>query len=218
MGKRAIVLTNGRIDDPDIIRSRLKEWVGADVIAADGGSLHAETLGLHLHAVIGDLDSLSEGGQAALSKQDIQIQRSPPEKDETDLELALLYAVSHGAKEIVVLGAFGGRLDMSIANLLLMTHPQLAGVHIEIWNGTQTAWIIHPPGAEIRGHPGDTLSLIPLEGEAIGVTTQNLAYPLSDERLPAGPSRGLSNVLTEARADIRLQEGILLAVHTPGRA
>ncbi|OGO18751.1 MAG: thiamine diphosphokinase, partial [Chloroflexi bacterium RBG_16_48_8] len=199
-------------------RSRLNNWGQADVIAANGGSLHAETLGLPIHAVIGDLDSLSEETQAALSAQDIYIQRAPSEKDETDLELALIYAAEQGAREIVVLGAFGGRIDMSIANLLLLTHPQLAKIRIEIWNGTQTAWIIRPPGDEVQGQVGDTLSLIPLKGEAKGVTTRNLAYPLNDEMLPAGPSRGLSNVLTSSTASVRLREGFLLAVHTPGRA
>lgn len=220
MEKRAIVLTNGHIQDPATIRSRLKGWSQAIVIAADGGSLYAETLGLQLHAVIGDLDSLSEDALIGLSTKqvDIHIQKSPAEKDETDLELALLYAAELGAMQIVVLGAFGGRLDMSIANLLLLTHPQLTGIRIEIWNGNQTAWIIRPPGDEIQGQAGDTLSLIPLHGEAKGVTTRNLAYPLHDETLPAGPSRGLSNVLTSNKACLSLQEGFLLAVHTPGRA
>jgi thiamine pyrophosphokinase len=218
MEKRAIVLTNGHIQDPATIRSRLKEWSQAIVVAADGGSLHAETLGLPLHVVIGDLDSLSEDALIKLSTEHVDIQKFPSEKDETDLELALLYAAELGATQIVILGAFGGRLDMSVANLLLLTHPQLTEIHIEIWNGNQTAWIIRPPGGEIQGQSGDTLSLIPLHGEAKGVTTRNLEYPLYDETLPAGPSRGLSNVLTSNKASLSLQEGFLLAVHTPGRA
>lgn len=218
MGKHAIVLTNGHIEDPAITRFRLKDWTQAIVIAADGGNLHAETLGLQLHAVIGDLDSISAERLETLSAQDILIQRSPPEKDETDLELALLYALQQGVEKIVVLGALGGRVDMSIANLLLLTHPRLAQIHIEIWSGNQTAWIIRPPGDEFQGQVGDTLSLIPLNGPAKGVTTQNLAYPLCDEMLPAGPSRGLSNVLSGNTASIMLMEGILLAVHSPGRA
>jgi len=218
MGKHAIVLTNGHIEDPAIIRSRLKDWTQAVVIAADGGNLHAETLGLQLHAVIGDLDSISAERLETLSAQDILIQRSPPAKDETDLELVLLYALQQGVEKIVVLGALGGRVDMSIANLLLLTHPRLAQIHIEIWSGNQTAWIIRPPGDEIQGQVGDTLSLIPLNGPARGVTTQNLEYPLCDEILPAGPSRGLSNVLSANTASIMLMEGILLAVHSPGRA
>jgi thiamine pyrophosphokinase len=161
---------------------------------------------------------LTEDRKATLLDQGVDFHASPPEKDETDLELALLYAADHGATEIVIIGAFGGRVDMSVANLLLMTHPKLAGIHIEMWFGSQTAWIIRPPGDQVQGQVGDTLSLIPLIGEAEGVTTQNLAYPLNKEQLAAGPSRGLSNVFTDTTATIMLGEGILLAVHTPGHA
>lgn len=218
METRAIVLTNGQINDPATIRSRLSDWGPAEIIAANGGSFHAESLHLQLRAVVGDLDSLAEDTKTTLLEQGVDIQASPPEKDETDLELALLYAADLGATEIVVLGAFGGRVDMSIANLLLMIHPKLAGIRIEMWIGSQTAWIIRPPGDEVQGQVGDTLSLIPLIGDAEEVTTQNLAYPLKQGQLAAGPSRGLSNILTDTTATIRLREGILLAVHTPGHA
>jgi len=218
MTKRVIVLTNGHIEDPDTIRARLEKYGKATVIAANGGSVHAETLGLPLHAIVGDLDSLSEKTTARLLAGDILTQKSSPEKDETDLELALLYAADQGAEEMIIIGALGGRIDMSIGNLLLMTHPRLTNIHIQLWNGSQTAWIIRPPGDEIHGQAGDTLSLIPLITDAKGVTTKNLAYPLNDEPLPAGFSRGLSNVLTEATAIVKLKEGFLLAVHTPGRA
>ena len=218
MEKRAIVLTNGIIEDPSIIRTRLKDWNDAIVIAADGGYLHAEILGLELHTVVGDLDSISKKLGSSFFEQGIRIQSSPSEKDETDLALALLHATSLGVDRILILGAIGGRLDMSIANLLLMTLPSLAKIQVEMWVATQTAWIIRPPGDEVLGQPGDTLSLIPLAGTAKGITTSNLAYPLQNEKLRAGFSRGLSNVLTDSTASIELQEGHLLAIHTLGRA
>jgi len=218
MEKRAIVLTNGMIEDPSIIRTRLKDWSDAIVIAADGGYLHAETLGLELHTIVGDLDSISKKTRIGFFEQGIRIQSSPAEKDETDLELALLHTASLGVDKILVLGAIGGRLDMTISNLLLMTLPKLAKVQVEMWVATQTAWIIRPPGDEVQGHPGDTLSLIPLAGTAKGITTSHLAYPLTNEQLRAGLSRGLSNVLTDPTASVELQEGFLLAIHTPSRA
>ena len=218
MEKRAIILTNGIIEDPSIIRTRLKDWNDAIVIAADGGYLHAEILGLELHTVVGDLDSISKKTGSSFFEQGIRIHSSPAEKDETDLALALLHATSLGVDRILILGAIGGRLDMSIANLLLMTLPSLAKIQVEMWVATQTAWIIRPPGDEVLGQPGDTLSLIPLAGTAKGITTSNLAYPLQNEKLRAGFSRGLSNVLTGSTASIELQEGHLLAILTPGRA
>lgn len=215
---RALVLANGLLGDVVQARDRVLRWEAPLVIAADGGYRHAAALGLKVDVVIGDLDSLDGDLRATLEASGTHVEAAPAEKDETDLELALLYAVRQGANPIAVLGALGGRLDMTLSNMLLLTHPALAGAHVELWNGTQTAWLIRPPGGEVGGAVGDTLSLVPLGGDALGITTQGLKYALRDERLAFGPARGVSNVLTEATARVSLREGLLLAVHTPGRA
>ena len=116
------------------MQRRLETWQGALVIAVDGGSLHAKSLGLNIDIVIGDLDSLNVETHAALSAIGTQIKTLPSRKDETDLELALIHATEQGAKQIAILGAFGGRLDMSLSNLFLLTHPRLTQVHIEFWH------------------------------------------------------------------------------------
>lgn len=218
MPQRAIVLANGEIDNAAILQTRLGGWIGVQVIGADGGSRHAAALGLHLDAVVGDLDSLDPGLRTALNAAGARLEIRPANKDETDLELALLDAVRHGAEHIVVLGALGGRLDMTLANLLLLLHPQLTGVRIELWNGNQTAWLIRPPGSNLVGVPGDTLSLLPLLGNANGVTTEGLEYSLDSKTLEIGKARGISNVFAGNQAYVGLRSGVLMAVHTPGRA
>jgi thiamine pyrophosphokinase len=218
MVRRAIVLANGYLEEIEALQARLKGWTEALIVAADGGSRHAAVLGLPLHVVVGDLDSLDEASRVVFSADGTHFEVFPARKDEADLELALLYAARQGADEIVVLGALGGRLDMALANILLLAHPRLADVHVELWSGIQTAWLIRPPGGEVRGQPGDTLSLIPLGGAATGITTQGLEYPLNNEALIFGPARGVSNVLTSELAYVSVRQGLLLAVHTPGRA
>ena len=218
MSQKTIVLANGTLDDPAALRKRLVAWDGAEVIAADGGARLAASLGLLPEIVIGDLDSLGPQDRQVLSEAGARLQASPADKDETDLELALRLAVAGGAKHVAILGALGGRLDMTFSNLLLLADDRLAGVQVQLWHGEQTAWIIRPPGGELLGQVGDTLSLIPLGGPAAGITTHNLAYPLLDETLSVGPARGLSNVIRAAPANIQLAAGRLLAVHTPGRA
>jgi thiamine pyrophosphokinase len=214
----AIVLVNGLIDEVEVVRARLSACPDAPVVAADAGARHAQALGLRLSAVVGDLDSLRADELARLRAAGVAVEQAPTHKDQTDFELALLYAARRGAARIIVLGALGGRLDMALANIQLIAHPALAALRIELWNGQQTAWIIRPPGDGVGGGPGDTLSLIPLGGAAVGVTTHRLAYPLHDETLPIGPARGVSNVFEAASARVDLRAGLLLAVHTPGRA
>jgi thiamine pyrophosphokinase len=142
----------------------------------------------------------------------------PAHKDETDLELALLHALAQGAERVTVLAALGGRLDMTLANIFLLTHPRLATLPIEIRHAAQRVWLIRPPGADIPGAPGDTLSLLPLAGPARGLVTHGLAYPLHGEDLLPGPARGVSNQLVSRPARVELQSGLLLAVLTAGSA
>jgi thiamine pyrophosphokinase len=218
MPQTTIILANGQLSEPDILCQRLADLGTGPVFAADGGSIYAAALGLTLDAVIGDMDSIPDSLRRTLEAQGTAFHQSPSHKDETDLELALLYAIDQGAESIVILGALGGRLDMSIANIMLLTHPRLAGTPIELWAGDQTAWLICPPGQDLTGNPGDTLSLIPLGGDAQGVSTHRLAYPLVDETLVFGPARGVSNIFEAHTARVDLREGLLLAVHTPGKA
>ncbi len=211
---RTLVLTNGDILDSSALKARIEAWSPEQVIAADGGSRHASTLGLEIDLLVGDLDSIEPAQRETLLEQGTQFEHFKAEKDETDLELALLRAVAQGATEIAVVGIVGDRLDMVLANIHLLTLDALIPINTKLWLGRQTAWLIRPPGEEFKGAPGDTLSLIPIKGEAMGVATTGLAYPLQGETLYFGSSRGISNVMEQEDCRVDLEEGILLAVHT----
>lgn len=211
-----LVVANGELDEA--VGPRLRGATFSRIIAVDGGAAHCVRLGLRPDLVVGDLDSLHPGLQARLAEAGSVFERHPAEKDETDLELALLRAISLGARRIILAGALGGRPDMSLANQLLLALPEFEGVRIELWESRGTAWLLRPPGEEVVGAPGDTLSLVPLAGDAKGLVTEGLAYPLRDETLVFGRTRGLSNVFTGVHARVGLRSGILLAVHVPGRA
>ena len=214
MVRRALILTNGELLDGPALKARIEAWSPDQIIAADGGSRHASTLGLRIDLVVGDLDSIEDTQRETLQVQGTQFEQFKAEKDETDLELALQHAVDQGADEIAVVGIVGDRLDMVLANIHLLTLDALSPIRTEIWLGRQTAWLIRPPGDEFEGSPGDTLSLIPLKGDVIGVTTTGLAYPLQGETLFFGPTRGVSNVMKQDVCRVDLEAGILLAVQT----
>ena len=214
--KQFFIIANGEFDAETA--QRLQAASIDRLIAVDGGARHCLVLGLLPDLIVGDLDSLDPDTAAHFEKAGVIFERHPAHKDETDLELAMLGAIHQGAECIVLAGALGGRLDMALANVLLLTHPRLCDVHVELWQHRQTAWLLRPPGEEVHGQPGDTLSLIPLQCDAEGLTTDGLAYPLKDETLFFGQTRGLSNVMTEPTARIQLCAGLLLAVYTPGRA
>lgn len=213
-----LVAANGTIDDTHIPR-RLTPFDPQHIIGANGGTRHLLALGLQPDTVIGDLDSLPADLLDRLREEGVTLEEHSPDKDETDLELALLYAVNHFTDPyIVIIGAAGQRIDMTLANLLLLSHEALRPAHIEIWRRAQTLRLLNPPSDTFHGSPGDTLSLIPLNGDVNHITTRGLKYALSNGTLTFGPARGVSNIMTAEEAAIAFESGLLAAIHTPGKA
>jgi thiamine pyrophosphokinase len=121
--------------------------------------------------------------------------------------------MAEGVGAVVIVAALGGRLDQMMANLLLLTLPELRGVDVRVVEGSQEAFLIRGE-ARIEGQPGDTVSLIPLRGDATDITTEGLEWALEDEALRFGETRGVSNVLTAEQASVRVRRGLLLCVVT----
>lgn len=206
---KAVIFANGTIDNSDSAIS------GNDlIIAADGGTQHCLSLGITPDVVIGDLDSLTADNINELQIANVEIIRYPAKKDQTDLELALKLAIDRGADEIVVFGAMGGRWDMSIANILLPAEQNLSNATIRIIDGHHEIMLLRA-GKEMifHGEKGDIFSLIPLGRDALGITTIGLEYPMKDDLLRLGSSRGISNLFIENSATVSLKQGLLLCVH-----
>jgi thiamine pyrophosphokinase len=186
----------------------------ADVlIAADGGGDALARAGVAPHVLVGDLDSIAPAALEWAQAQGAEVQRHAAEKDETDLELALLLAAERGAQRIDVLGALGGRWDHSLANVALLALPELAGRRVRLVGSGQQAFLVRKR-ATIEGRAGDTISLLPLAGPAHGVTTAGLRYPLHGATLHFERSRGVSNVLEQPPGSVTVGAGLLLVVQT----
>jgi thiamine pyrophosphokinase len=189
------------------------------LIAADGGAASVLAAGLVPDVVVGDFDSLAAADRARLEALGVELRVSSPDKDESDMELCLLTALEAGAARVTIVGALGPvRPEHSVANILLLADPRLDGVEVAIAGRGSRCWRMGTAGgpgqAAIVGAPGDFVSLFPLESAVEGVTTTGLRFPLVDETLPLGPSRGLSNELVGERGRVAARRGRLLVIHT----
>jgi thiamine pyrophosphokinase len=212
--QRVVIIANGIApDEATVHRWLLPDDGQVRLFCANGGAHTALSLGLKPEVVVGDLDSLDEAHQVQLKAMGCRFVVYPAAKDWTDLELALKLAVEEGATEVVVLGALGGRLDQELANVLLLLLPELEGTPTRIVDDRQEMFVTRDR-AEITGQPGDVVSLMPLGGNAQGIVTDGLMYPLRDEPLFSGPARGISNVMTGSVARVTLRSGALLVVHS----
>jgi thiamine pyrophosphokinase len=216
--RHALVLADGSVPPAATLDAVWPGWsAGIDLtIAADGGARHATVSQRPLDLWIGDGDSTSPAELAALEAGGVPLHRAPVDKDESDAELAILAALARGARRVTILGALGGeRLDHGFANVWLLAHPRLAGRDARLLDAAARIRLVGPGRANLGGRIGDLITLLPFGGDAAGLETAGLRYPLRGEDLAIGPSRGLSNVRIADDASLVVGSGRVLVIETP---
>ncbi len=205
MTQKVVIFTNGECAPPRGLDTYL---LGRTVICADGGTRHALELGLMPAVVIGDLDSLPPDARPRLEAAGTQFLTYPRDKDYTDLELALKYAVEQGAKDILLLGLLGGRLDQTLANVLLLARPEWDAARLWFVHGSEQAYLLRGGEAlTLHGRSGNIVSIIPLTPTMTGVTTQGLRWPLHNATLYFGHTLTVSNELVGKEGKVIVGEG-----------
>ena len=203
-GKLIVIVAGGELPRPERLKRAAEK--AALVIAADGGFLRAQAAGIPVHVLVGDLDSLPE---TPLPPGPMVVQH-PVEKDATDLELALDYAVALSPEELHLFGALGGRLDHMLANLNLLERYD---VPITIHHGRETLHAVSGKLVLEDARVGDRVSLIPLSSKVTGVRTQGLRWRLDGGTLRRASSRGISNEVTSLPCMVSMKGGRLLVIH-----
>jgi thiamine pyrophosphokinase len=108
-------------------------------------------------------------------------------------------------------GVVGGRLDQTLASVLLLIKAEAAGVRAKIIGGKQEAFLAHKV-TEISGRRGDIVSLIPLTARVTGITLKHFRYPMKDATIRQGTTLTISNVIEATPATVRIGRGRLLVV------
>ncbi len=206
--KRIIIFANG--DLPDLEKARALLHEDDFIIAADGGTRHALALGLTPNVIVGDLDSLPSNFEPSTFNGEIVLY--PKDKNETDLELAIQHALTLDPQEIIILAALGGRLDQTLGNIALISDLRPLTFDLRLDDGLEEVFFCYEH-SQIHGASGDTVSLIPWQGEVTGIVTTGLKWPLQNETLYPNKTRGISNEMTSETATVQIKSGLLLIVH-----
>ena len=186
---KAFIYTGGKIY-PENITEKPKK--GDLVIAADSGFRNAAIMGANVDVALGDFDSLREGVNDIPEKTEKLT--VPAEKDETDTQLAVNFALSRGADDIVIVGGLDGRLDHTLSNLAILEAMNDMGVHCVITSGQNRIRYIRSTSTLIARSGFDYLSIIAADDTVKGVSAEGCKYPLDNKTvLRSEPSLTVSN-------------------------
>jgi thiamine pyrophosphokinase len=177
------------------------------VICADGGYLRAVSAGIVPNVLMGDFDSCG-----IEQVQDLDKIVYPVRKDDTDLILALRYAVEQGCKKAVVLGCFGGRLDHTVGNLQSIAFGWKLGLHVTLMDARNRAFPVGTGTTVIPREKDCYISFFCFGENCEGITYQGLSYPLTNAVLKADYPLGVSNEFVEEEAVVSLKKGLLLCI------
>ena len=187
-------------------------------VGVDGGCLKLLGQGLSLDMAVGDFDSVSETDLNKIKAQAKQVVQSVPEKNDTDLELALKAVFkAHPDAVLSVYGAFGGRLDHFLSNIFLPTDPDLAPYMEQIQLvDEQNRLVFRPAGThEIQPDPTMTyVGFMPVGEGRLEIT--GAKYPLHPENYFLKAMYGSNEFLDQA-IQVSLDRGYLVIVYSKDR-
>ncbi len=202
-----MIIANGDVSGLEGLLSRCSKDVY--IICADGAARYLVAIGLVPNLLVGDFDSIAPEDLEWMKERNVNLRQFPVQKDSTDSELALEYALALKPHCITLLGGIGSRWDHSLSNILFLDRLRRQGIKARLINETGQLTITDSR-LEIEGEPGEIVSIIPLSELAEGVTLKGLEYPLTNHDIPRGSSLGISNRLLEHRGLITLKKGVLL--------
>ena len=209
---KCVIVSGGSPPSEKLLKQQLSD---ADlIIGVDGAADILMDLGIKADIVIGDFDTAKKINILEQQNNGAEVIRLRVDKNETDTEAAVNLAIARGAKNIVMLGAVGTRLDHSLANVSILKPIFEQGIFAKRIDDN-TEMFISDSEVSLCANVGETISILPLCSD-ITVSASGLKYPLDELFLPFGTSRGVSNIIESSSVIINRSGGYALIVLTDG--
>lgn len=209
---KVCIVLNGEVKNYSTIKDIIIKENYDYLICADGGANHIYNMNLLPHYIIGDLDSINSEIIKYYEECNVKFEKFPSKKDETDSEICIYLAQKLKAKEIHLIGALGGRIDHAIANINLLYNIRKKNIIPKIISEKEDMYIAINEEIIVSGSKGNIISVIPINGDAKGVTLENLEYPLNDYEMKFSVPLGISNVMISDKCNIKVKNGSLLVI------
>ncbi len=182
-------------------------FIRGDCIGVDRGAFFALIHNIPLAFAVGDFDSITQEEKSALF--DVYKNRwveLPKEKDQSDAEAAIRFAIEQGYTSIILLGGIHGRQDHFLS-LLQLLHI-FADYPIQIMDSQHLIRVLQPGLYELE-KTHDYFSLFAIEEAMISI--DDAKYPLKAKKIEPNNPLGLSNTwINHQSVRIHVQSGLVL--------
>lgn len=206
--KAAIIAYGENIDNEEL----MKEIESSDyIICADGGGELAYRNGVIPQYLIGDFDSINQEILDYFKKKSVEIIKYPRDKDYTDTEICVYKALELGCMEICIIAGVGSRIDHSLGNIGLLHLISQRGGKGHIISKNSSIYLCKD-SIQLRGSIGDTISIIPLFGNAYGLISSGLKFQLNNTDIDFGKPIGISNEMIDNKCSIEIRNGEILVI------
>ena len=206
---KCLIISGGNVDR-DSLFEEIKKTDDIYVIAVDRGVLFAAENNVPSHKAIGDFDSVSVEEKTRILK-DYDTEVLIPEKDDTDTEHALCYAISRKPDEIIMFGCTGTRLDQTFASVRMLKRACEKGIPAYIKDKTNRIRIVKGKTVISREEAfGKYISILPYGEKAEGITLKGFKYSIEDYSMTADNSLGVSNEIVSEEAIIICDDYLII--------
>lgn len=185
-------------------------WIGADE-----GAMYVINQNLALQMAVGDFDSITKREQQQLHLKAKSVKTYPEEKNETDLELAIMHAIDFRPSLILFFGVTGGRIDHTLINIQLLYKLMKKGIKAQIIDSSNTIELYQPGNYKVRKsimYP--YISFIPLSEIVKGLSLQGFYYSLENKTIEWGSTLCLSNKILLEVGSFSFDDGTLILIQT----
>lgn len=213
-----VIITGGNVDlfSLNLVLERCR--LGCTIVAVDRGLETCSKTGITPNVIVGDFDSAStmvvKKYKVAAHIKNIEFVNLEVHKDFTDTQVAVDYAIEHGATEICLSGATGTRIDHTYANIGLLKRCADSGVRAYITDSHNVVTMLSASAKVPRLEGFDYISFIPYGGAVTGVSLRGFEYPAEGITFEIGDSLGISNRIVDDDAEISIGEGYMLMCYS----
>ena len=210
--KEIYIVAGGPLEEfpRNLLQERNVRWIGVD-----RGVYTLLRNGILPEHGFGDFDSVTPEEREWMETHDLSFSVYPSEKDHTDLELALDWAINEEPKAITMFGVTGGRLDHSWMNVQMLIKGVQSNVDLAIEDRLNRLELKEPGTYKVKTNVRfPYMSFLSFTPEVIGLTLLGFRYPLTERKITWGSSLCISNELVEENGSYSFTQGILLVVRS----